>query len=457
MSYFVEQKEVFEIWNRIQECINYIGALNIDIEYGIITPIEASEERDRTMKKEYVLKEMLVSKVHLNLKNGEPRAIINHGPTKDYPKGYWYTRINANYKPKRATKEELLDVLIEHYGLSVSGTTVDNIHKSMMEEERITKNLTDKTFSEHEYDYLRYLDEDFRNKEIKGVDVVYLCKYSKDFVTKKQRTIKDFNSYKSVLNRLFDYSMRHHFVDSNPLSLFNDAEYRRSCSSGKKTADEKVLSKEEIERIKAEIERRSTLKIYHGIDTYGYMTLLSIETGMRAGEICSIKWNDISTDIWIHSQIVRKTLRSKESMRVPWTKNEKKHEGIGRHFPLTDRIVSILTELKEKYIELGYPCEDDDYVFCRKDGSFIIPSDYEDALRRLCKKIGLPKTNNHALRMAFNSYVLIPLGIPVTDRAKLLGHSVETNLKHYSFEDKDYCEKALKALNSLNPNPQEPQ
>ena len=58
--------------------------------------------------------------------------------------------------------------------------------------------------------------------------------------------------------------------------------------------------------------------------------------------------------------------------------------------------------------------------------------------------------------MAFNSYVLIPLGIPVTDRAKLLGHSVETNLKHYSFEDKDYCEKALKALNSLNPNPQEP-
>ena len=56
MSYFVEQKEVFEIWNRIQECINYIGALNIDIEYGIITPIEASEERDRTLKKEYVLK-----------------------------------------------------------------------------------------------------------------------------------------------------------------------------------------------------------------------------------------------------------------------------------------------------------------------------------------------------------------------------------------------------------------
>ena len=456
MGYFKAQKEIYEIWRRIQECINYIGALNIDIEYGIITPQEALEERERTLKKEYVLKEMLVAKVHLNLRTGAPRAITKHGPTKDYPNGYWYTRVNANYKPKRATKEDLLDVLIEHYGLSVSGTTVDNVHKAMMEEERITKNLTDKTFSEHEYDYLRYLSEDFKGKEIKSVDVIYLCKYSKEFVTKKQRTIKDFNSYKSVLNRLFEYSMRHHLVDSNPLSLFNDAEYRRSCGSGKKTAQEKVLSEEEIERIKAEIERRSTLKTYHGIDIYGYMIRLSIETGMRAGEICSIKWSDITSDIWIHSQIVRKTLHSKESIRVLWTKNEKKHEGIGRHFPLTNRIMSILNTLQEKYVELGYPGGNDDFVFCRKDGSFIIPSDYEDALRRLCKKLGLPKTNNHALRMAFNSYVLIPLGIPVTDRAKLLGHSVETNLKNYSFENKNYCENALNALNSLNPNPQEP-
>ena len=32
--------------------------------------------------------------------------------------------------------------------------------------------------------------------------------------------------------------------------------------------------------------------------------------------------------------------------------------------------------------------------------------------------------------------------------AKLLGHSVEVNLKNYSFADCDYCENALEALNS---------
>lgn len=39
--------------------------------------------------------------------------------------------------------------------------------------------------------------------------------------------------------------------------------------------------------------------------------------------------------------------------------------------------------------------------------------------------------------MALNSYVFIPMGLPVTERAKILGHSVDTNLKYYSFARAD--------------------
>lgn len=38
--------------------------------------------------------------------------------------------------------------------------------------------------------------------------------------------------------------------------------------------------------------------------------------------------------------------------------------------------------------------------------------------------------------MSLNSNVFIPLGIPVTTRALWLGHSVEVNLKHYSYAEK---------------------
>ena len=48
--------------------------------------------------------------------------------------------------------------------------------------------------------------------------------------------------------------------------------------------------------------------------------------------------------------------------------------------------------------------------------------------------------------MSLNSNVLIGrCNLPVTERARLLGHSVETNLKHYSFAGKDNMDE-LKAL-----------
>ena len=46
--------------------------------------------------------------------------------------------------------------------------------------------------------------------------------------------------------------------------------------------------------------------------------------------------------------------------------------------------------------------------------------------------MGYEITNNHAFRMSLNSNVFIPLGLPVTQRAYLLGHSVEVNERKYS-------------------------
>ncbi len=67
------------------------------------------------------------------------------------------------------------------------------------------------------------------------------------------------------------------------------------------------------------------------------------------------------------------------------------------------------------------------------------------------KKLGLMLSNNHAFRMALNSYVYVPMGLPVTERAKLLGHSVETNLKCYTFaRTEDYIDELCEKMNAYN-------
>ena len=54
--------------------------------------------------------------------------------------------------------------------------------------------------------------------------------------------------------------------------------------------------------------------------------------------------------------------------------------------------------------------------------------------------------------MSLNSNVLLPMGISAADRAAMLGHSVQTNLKFYSYAQKDYIENIKNLLDSAYKN-----
>ena len=88
-----------------------------------------------------------------------------------------------------------------------------------------------------------------------------------------------------------------------------------------------------------------------------------------------------------------------------------------------------MKKIRAKQKELGIESE---YIFCREGGSWFDKDIYAQRLRRLCERMGYDITNNHAFRMSLNSNVFIPNNIPVTQRAYLLGHSVETNERFYS-------------------------
>ncbi len=51
--------------------------------------------------------------------------------------------------------------------------------------------------------------------------------------------------------------------------------------------------------------------------------------------------------------------------------------------------------------------------------------------------------------MTLNSLVLIPAGFTVTERAAVLGHSVQTNLMYYSFDPRDSEADKADRLNSF--------
>ena len=130
----------------------------------------------------------------------------------------------------------------------------------------------------------------------------------------------------------------------------------------------------------------------------------------------------------VHRQIVKDAGSNPQRIyEVGYCKNERQRPRNGRYVPRTPAIDEILS-LAEKL-----PGESE-YLFHDKSGKFITPDSYEQNLRRACSKLGIKTCNNHAFRIAHNSK-LIEKGFSSSDRALILGQSVETNERHYSITD----------------------
>lgn len=429
----------------ISQCKQEKQSLQTQVDLGIITLGDALNEYAELSKKELALREKFVMAVHIK-RNGEPRNISFHEASEDNPVSYWFTLMPDGKRKKNNTREGLILALYDHYTGALSDNSVRAIFKAALHEKAITENPKSTTIVRNDASFRALISEEFASTDIRQITLLYLKEYTQKWVNEKHPKKAVYLSYKGILNLIFDYAFAHGVISSNPVKGLKNKVYLKSCDTSRAKAEEKILSPEEIGMLKSEVRRRMQMKKYGRYYINGYALLFAIETGVRVGELCAIKWRDVYEDrIHIHSQqLCDKTKGYTDYYYVPYTKNEKGISEDGREFPLTDAIEAILTELRDLQQEMGIESE---YVFCHENGEWIKTDAYITFLRRLCRSFGFKVTNNHALRMSLNSNVLLPLGISVADRAAMLGHSIETNLKFYSFAQKNYLTDVRNRLN----------
>lgn len=215
-------------------------------------------------------------------------------------------------------------------------------------------------------------------------------------------------------------------ISQDPAYSIEAREFFKQAVHTKKTAEQKILLPLEIEKIKAAMRRELPNMRAFGV-------LLSIETGMRAGELVTLKWSDIQDGcLWIHTQqrlVLDADGKRQGFEELPYTKDERKHPHDGRLFPISDEIAALLREID--------PYTGDGTYILEESGSWITKTSYEKYLKRHMRALGFDITNNHAFRMSLNSNVLIPAGLSPAERAYILGHSIETNERYYSHTRKE--------------------
>ncbi|SEB02570.1 Site-specific recombinase XerD [Pseudobutyrivibrio sp. ACV-2] len=438
--------DVLEVFKARKSLESQREFLNVQHSLGIIDADGVRNELELISKKEQAIRDRLVLNSHVTA-DGLPRSIAHHEPTPNNPKDYYSTKMPDGKKIKAVTYDGLMEKLFAYYTTGIRDYSIESVFNAALHEKEVTENPKANTLAKNRVDFKHYISKELASKDIRNVNDLILKQYTQEWVNREHPKQKAFFSYKGILNLIFGYAYAHKIIPTNPVEMIKNKPYMKSCDTRKAKPEDKILSPEEIDIIKDEIRYRMTKKKWGSYYINGYAALFAIETGVRVGELCALKWEDIlATSIHIHAQ----QLSVKENGQKVYyydtcTKNEKGISQDGREFPLTRKIKNLLLEIKDKQDALGI---DSEFIFCHEDGDWIKKDAYETFLRRLCQSKGFHVTNNHALRMSLNSNVLLPMGISVADRAAMLGHSIQTNLQFYSFAKKDYLENVRDLLDS---------
>ena len=348
--------------------------------------------------------------------------------------GYWKTRyIDPEGKRKtiyRKDSNDLIHFLYRYYREGAGATkTFKTVFEELLEYKRNTELRSERTIICWQIYYKKYMTE-LGDLSISEITEDILRKHIAENVIPKRPKKDAMHHMICDLKKVFWFARKQHYIDSSPDETLDYRDYRQHTDRRKKREEDTYFTVEETEKIRQ--------YEWGCIDNpRALITLLCIETGMRADEPVALHKEDIHDGfIDIHRQQIRLDhLKPYQFVDVDYTKDTRTSEYTSRYFPITPRIQEIIDEA------LKLPGESV-YLFHDAEGNMIKKDSYELYLRRHVLSLGITgKTNNHAFRKGLNTNVLIPKGIPVNERAALLGHTVRTNERNYSPRRKDTLDK----------------
>lgn len=419
--------------------------LTSQVDCGIISTVDATNELEMLNTKEFKLKESLVKEKHVG-KGNVPRAIAF-----SESKGLYYTRMADNSQIYAKTKRALIEKLFDYYGLTLRDTTIQAIFTEAItakEKESAAKQNTILRLKQ-DYDYL--ITDEFAKRDILMINKSDLRAYFKETAL-RDITYNRLKSLRTILNLIFDYALENEIIFNNPFLKFNIKEYQKLCRTTFKAPEDEVLTAEELEKVKNEMRSRISSPRNKGYFANAFLGLFAIETGGRIGELCALKWSDINFEkrhYTIHAQQGLNRL-TREYFYDSSTKDEKGVSAGGRKCPLFANAYELLVEIKQKQAERGIHTE---FVFARQNGEWVLAETYEKWLHDLMDKLNIKLTGNHVFRKTLNSNTYIPAGISDIDRAAILGHSVETNNKYYTYYSDEQLDRIRRCVDEYNSSP----
>lgn len=197
----------------------------------------------------------------------------------------------------------------------------------------------------------------------------------------------------------------------------------------------RVLSRKEQEQL--------CQYLYSNLNAYNIGILVCLFTGIRVGELCALRWEDISISeqtIRIHRTMQRVQNKTGSSPKTRIVITPPKSACSIRTIPIPDHILQIIR---------SYKTTNTGFFLSNSNQKYIEPRTMQNQFRNALKHNSINSANFHALRHTFATRC-VELGFDVKSLSEILGHaSVNITMNRYVHPSLELKKENMQRLSEL--------
>lgn len=179
------------------------------------------------------------------------------------------------------------------------------------------------------------------------------------------------------------------------------------------------------------------------MDCSRFGIMLCLYTGIRLGELCALKWEDISFEdrtLHIHRTMERVPAKDESNSKTKIIVTPPKSSCSVRYIPIPDKVFHLAQEMKGPQ---------DAFLLTGSPNKFIEPRTMENHFLAAVKKSGIDRANFHALRHTFATRC-VELGFDAKSLSEILGHaSVRITMDRYVHPTMEAKQRNMDRLSEL--------
>lgn len=337
----------------------------------------------------------------------------------------------------KSNRKVLEDIIVDYYReQNYDRLKFENLYYEWLELKRLT--VSNGSIERLHNIYKRFYEKhEINRKSVATINYQYLKLFTLTTVKQHDMNYKQYSNFASVLRGILEYALDSELIEQNPFDRFRIGRntLRAPGVSNKK---EQVFSLEERQLLESTIwdDYKNDPK-----DTVSLAILFDFYTGLRSGELVSLKWSDIEKE----TLRISRTEISYTSIGADGTKGNVVYEvkdspktnAGNREVILIPKAMEVLKELKQFHKAHGY---DSEFLFVNEKGERIIRKRLDTRIRSYCKKLDIPVRSMHKIRKYYISALKLA-GVPDYDIMKQAGHKeLTTTLNSYCFSILDDSE-----------------